>query len=58
MPEKKISRYKIVDWNHIGNEENIVSGIADQVESLMPTTISTDGNHLYFWNGTIKRVAE
>ncbi len=58
MPEKKLSRYKIVDWNHLGNEEIIVNGIADQVESLMPSTISTDGNHLYFWNGAIKRVAE
>lgn len=58
-PDAKISRHKIIDWETIGPEEVIASQGGFNVDfSLMPSTMSTDGKYLYFWEGAIKRVAE
>jgi hypothetical protein len=54
----KISRYPIQSGGTVGSEEVIVDRPAGDVLSLMPTSISTDGAYLYFWDGALKRVAE
>jgi hypothetical protein len=54
----KISRYQIIDWKSIGPEQTISFESDSPVQSLMPTSISTDGKYLYYWDGALKRVAE
>jgi hypothetical protein len=55
---KGIRRYPILSQGTLGGEEIIVGRPGDNVDSLMPATISTDGANAYFWNGGVKRVAE
>ncbi len=59
MPEGKISRFKVKNWDNIGPEQIIISGIGNKVSRLRIGTITTDGSHLYYWhNGEIKRIKE
>lgn len=55
---KKISRYSVLSQGKLGSENVIVGRSTDNVDSLNPASISTDGAYLYFWNGALQKVAE
>jgi hypothetical protein len=58
-PGAKISRHQIIDWKTIRAEEIIAHTGGFNVDfTLMTSSISTDGKHLYYWDGALKRVAE
>jgi hypothetical protein len=56
--DNAIARFPFTSQGTLGSEEIVAGRRGDDVTSLMPASISTDGVYLYFWNGGVKRVAE
>jgi hypothetical protein len=57
-PARKLSRYMFNSWNSIGQEQRIIDNSIANVDNLIITTITTDGNYLYYWHDGIQRVRE
>ncbi len=59
MPAMKLSRYRIFNWDDIGEEEIIVKNTGGNMSHYRIGAICTDGSYFYYWDDfKINRIAE
>ena len=57
-PVRRFRRFPLIAWDQIGSGNTIIEGSGSAVAKFNPSTIHTDGQHVYYWDDDLKRIAE